>query len=82
MSVSFLLLQLSGAILAPVSVLFMLYALVQFKRRTRQILTLSTTRYDDQHGPVLLTLLLAAVTLMVVVLGVLSWRASLEAGSG
>lgn len=74
--------QLSGAILAPVSVLFMLYALVQFKRRTRQILTLSTTRYDDQRGPVMLTLLLAAVTLMVVVLGILSWRANLDADTG
>jgi uncharacterized membrane protein YidH (DUF202 family) len=67
-------LQFSGAIIAPTSVLFMLYALYIFKKRTRQIVTRSTLRYDDQWGPVGLTLLLLVVTLVSVVLAIQSWK--------
>jgi hypothetical protein len=67
-------LQISGAIIAPTSVLFMLYALYLFKKRTHQILTRSTLRYDDQRGPIALTLLLLLVTLVSVVLAIQGWK--------
>eukprot|EP00879_Flechtneria_rotunda_P000557 GHRR01000663.1.p1 GENE.GHRR01000663.1~~GHRR01000663.1.p1 ORF type:complete len:641 (+),score=240.85 GHRR01000663.1:33-1925(+) len=62
--------RISGAIIAPVSVLFMLYALYLFKKRTHHIINRSTVRYDDQKGPVLLTLLLLAVTVVSLVLAI------------
>lgn len=52
----------------------MLYALYLFKRRTHQIITRSTLRYDDQWGPVALTLLLLGVTLLSLVLTIQSWN--------
>lgn len=55
--------------MAPVSVLFMIYALYLYQKRTRQLLTRSTMRYDDARGPWLLTVLLILVTLVVIVLG-------------
>jgi hypothetical protein len=58
----------------------MLYALYLFRKRTRQILTRSTMRYDDQHGPVLLTTLLVLVTLVCIVLALYAFRASLASG--
>lgn len=73
-SLCFLSLQISGAVIAPTSVLFMLYALYLFKRRTHQIITRSTLRYDDQWGPVALTLLLLGVTLLSLVLTIQSWN--------
>ena len=58
-------LQISGCIITPVSVLFMLYALYTFKKRTHRILhQMTTVRYDDQLGPVLLTMLLVGVTVV------------------
>lgn len=68
--------QISGAIIAPVSICFMLYALHLFRKRTRQILSRSTLRYDDQRGPVLLTLLLVGVTLVCIVLALQAFRLS------
>lgn len=61
---------MSGAIITPVSVLFMGYALHLYRRRTALILARSSVRYDDQRGPVLLTLLLAGVTLVSLALAI------------
>lgn len=53
--------KLSGAIIAPVALLFMAYALYMYKKRTIQILRKETVRYDDQRGPVVLVVILIAV---------------------
>jgi SPX domain protein involved in polyphosphate accumulation/uncharacterized membrane protein YidH (DUF202 family) len=53
--------RLSGAIIAPVALLFMAYALYMYKKRTIQILRKETVRYDDQRGPVVLVVILIAV---------------------
>lgn len=67
-------LQVSGAIIAPVSVLFMLYALYTFKKRTHQIRhQMTAVRYDDQLGPVLLTTLLVGVTIVSIALALKSF---------
>jgi SPX domain protein involved in polyphosphate accumulation/uncharacterized membrane protein YidH (DUF202 family) len=46
--------KMSGAIIAPVALTFMGYALYMYKKRTLQILRRETVRYDDQRGPVVL----------------------------
>ena len=46
--------KMSGAIIAPVALTFMGYALYMYKKRTIQILRRETVRYDDQRGPVVL----------------------------
>ncbi|KAL4433860.1 hypothetical protein ABPG75_000301 [Micractinium tetrahymenae] len=53
--------KLSGAIIAPVALLFMGYALFMYKKRTYQILRRETVRYDDQRGPVVLVVILLLV---------------------
>lgn len=63
-----------GAAIAAVSVLFMLYALYLFRKRTRWILERSALRYDDQTGPLMLTVLLVAVTLVSLALALHSAR--------
>lgn len=68
--------QISGAIVAPVSILFMVYALYLYQKRTKQLLTRSTLRYDDARGPWLLTTLLILVTVVVIVLALESYRIS------
>ena len=45
--------QISGALLAPIGIAFMGYALYMHKMRTMQILRRETVRFDDQRGPVL-----------------------------
>ena len=50
--------RLSGAIIAPVALLFMAYALFMYKKRTLQILRRDAVRYDDQRGPVALVAIL------------------------
>eukprot|EP00216_Chloropicon_sp_CCMP2111_P003955 CAMPEP_0198241892 /NCGR_PEP_ID=MMETSP1446-20131203/7108_1 /TAXON_ID=1461542 ORGANISM="Unidentified sp, Strain CCMP2111" /NCGR_SAMPLE_ID=MMETSP1446 /ASSEMBLY_ACC=CAM_ASM_001112 /LENGTH=743 /DNA_ID=CAMNT_0043924821 /DNA_START=269 /DNA_END=2503 /DNA_ORIENTATION=+ len=45
--------QVSGALLAPIGIAFMLYALYMHRMRTMQILRRETVRFDDQRGPVL-----------------------------
>jgi hypothetical protein len=55
---------MSGAIIAPVALCFMAYALFMYKKRTIQILRRETVRYDDQRGPVILVvILLLAMTI-------------------
>ncbi|KFM23559.1 Vacuolar transporter chaperone 4 [Auxenochlorella protothecoides] len=56
--------KVSGAIIAPVAVLFMAYALYMYKKRTIQIMRRETVRYDDQRGPVALVIILILVTLI------------------
>jgi uncharacterized membrane protein YidH (DUF202 family) len=55
-------LQVSGAILAPVAVLFLLYALWTYLRRNAIILARRPARYDDHRGPVGLAVLLVVIT--------------------
>ena len=53
--------KMSGAIIAPVALSFMAYALYMYKKRTIQILRRETVRYDDQRGPVVLVVILLLV---------------------
>ncbi|KAA6419088.1 MAG: vacuolar transporter chaperone 4 [Trebouxia sp. A1-2] len=41
----------AGVIISPIAILFMMYALLMYKRRTVQILRRANVRYDDQRGP-------------------------------
>ena len=61
-------LQYAGIIISPIAILFMLYALYMYKRRTVQILRRSKVRFDDQQGPVMLVVLLIAAVLASLVL--------------
>lgn len=61
-------LQYAGVIISPIAILFMVYALFMYKRRTVQILRRANVRYDDQSGPVMLVILLIAATLASLVL--------------
>ena len=42
--------QLAGVIIAPVAVLFMVYALYRYKRRTQQVPVLQTSPADASHA--------------------------------
>ena len=53
--------RISGALIGPVALVFMMYALYIYRQRTFQILRRETVRYDDQRGPVMLVLALVAV---------------------
>eukprot|EP00887_Chlorella_sp_A99_P003724 scaffold7.g3724.t1 len=63
--------KISGAIIAPVALLFMMYALFMYKKRTLQILRRQTVRYDDQRGPVLLVAVLIAAMVTAYILMVM-----------
>ncbi|DBA70938.1 TPA: hypothetical protein ACH3X2_011383 [Trebouxia sp. C0005] len=58
----------AGVIISPIAILFMMYALLMYKRRTVQILRRANVRYDDQRGPVMLVILLIVATLASLVL--------------
>lgn len=60
--------KLSGALIAPVALAFMAYALFMYKKRTIQILRRETVRYDDQRGPVVLVAILLVVMVISYVL--------------
>lgn len=60
--------KLSGALIAPVALAFMAYALFMYKKRTIQILRRETVRYDDQRGPVVLVVILLVVMVISYVL--------------
>ena len=63
------LVQYAGLALAPVAVLFMIYALYMYKKRTIQIMQQrKSVRYDDQRGPVLLVVLLVGATLAAMII--------------
>ena len=53
--------QVAGMALAPVSMCLMLYALYMYRMRSLRVLRREAVRYDDQRGPVVLTLLLITV---------------------
>lgn len=55
--------KVSGALICPVAIMFMVYALYMYRKRSIQILRRETVRYDDERGPMLLTLLLVTVLL-------------------
>lgn len=59
-----LFLQISGALIVPVALILMVYALVVYRVRTMRILRRESVRYDDQRGPLLLTVLLVVVLLI------------------
>ncbi len=56
--------------MAPVALAFMLYALWMYRRRSAQMLQRQAVRYDDQWGPVLLTVTLIAVLVTAYVLAI------------
>ena len=63
--------RISGALIAPVGILFMLYALWIYRQRTLQILRRETVRYDDQRGPVMLVAALSSSCLLAYVLSLI-----------
>lgn len=63
--------RLSGALIAPVALAFMAYALLVYKKRTIQILRRETVRYDDQRGPVALVVVLISVMLISYVISII-----------
>lgn len=56
--------QLAGAAIAPVGVVFMVYALYMYRKRSAQIMARAQVRYDDQRGPMLLTVILIVVAVV------------------
>ncbi len=75
--------QVSGAIITPISILFMIYAIYLYNKRNRQLLSRSTLRYDDARGPWMLTILLICSTLIVTILALHTFRSEqLGNGSG
>lgn len=63
--------QISGIVIAPMAILFMVYALYMYRLRTKQILLRQTVRYDDQRGPVGLVVLLIGVTITSYIVSIL-----------
>jgi len=63
--------RISGALIAPVGILFMLYALWIYRQRTLQILRRETVRYDDQRGPIMLVAALSSSCLLAYILSLL-----------
>eukprot|EP01025_Chloroclados_australasicus_P029400 TRINITY_DN2938_c0_g1_i11.p1 TRINITY_DN2938_c0_g1~~TRINITY_DN2938_c0_g1_i11.p1 ORF type:complete len:793 (-),score=44.46 TRINITY_DN2938_c0_g1_i11:198-2576(-) len=55
---------ISGAVIAPVSIMIMGYALFVYRKRTFQMLKRETSRYDDQLGPLLLAIILICVMML------------------
>eukprot|EP01025_Chloroclados_australasicus_P013149 TRINITY_DN16244_c1_g3_i4.p1 TRINITY_DN16244_c1_g3~~TRINITY_DN16244_c1_g3_i4.p1 ORF type:complete len:776 (-),score=44.15 TRINITY_DN16244_c1_g3_i4:1270-3597(-) len=55
---------LSGAIMAPAGILVIAYALYMYRRRTFQILRREVTKYDDQVGPILITIVLVSIMIL------------------
>ncbi|GBF99690.1 vacuolar transporter chaperone [Raphidocelis subcapitata] len=60
--------RVSGAVIAPISVLLLAYALWMYRRRAGLIARRETVRYDDRAGPTVLTLLLVGVIVIAIVL--------------
>jgi len=50
--------RISGALISPVALILMGYALYMYRKRTMQILRRETVRFDDQRGPIIVTVLL------------------------
>lgn len=59
--------ELAGLVLLPVSLIFMVYALVIFRSRASKIYMREPMRYDDTRGPTMLVVVLGvAITLATV----------------
>jgi hypothetical protein len=54
-------LQIAGAVMAPLGLAIMIYALWMYRWRTAAILRRDATRYDDQTGPIGLVAVLVLV---------------------
>lgn len=65
--------ELAGIIMLPVSISFMIYALVMFRYRARCIYMREPMRYDDTKGPTVLVLVLASA--MIIATGLSLQRA-------
>ncbi len=74
-------LQIAGAMITPMSVLFMIYSLYMYKMRSIQIMRRETVRYDDQRGPVVLTLLLIACVIVSLTLELITFDKGGEGGA-
>ena len=55
--------QIPGLVIVPLSLVFMVYALVQYRYRTKKLLSRDRMRYDDQWGPLLLVIFLITASL-------------------
>ena len=65
---AWLVVQYAGLVISPIAVLFMLYALYMYQKRTMQILNQRrAVRYDDQRGPIFLVILLGAALIIAMV---------------
>lgn len=60
--------QICGALISPIAVVLMLYALYMYRKRSIQILRRETVRFDDQCGPVVITVLLVSVLITAFVI--------------
>lgn len=56
--------ELAGIIMLPVSIAFMIYALVMFRYRARCIYMREPMRYDDTKGPTVLVAVLASAMII------------------
>eukprot|EP01026_Neomeris_dumetosa_P060545 TRINITY_DN5710_c0_g1_i6.p1 TRINITY_DN5710_c0_g1~~TRINITY_DN5710_c0_g1_i6.p1 ORF type:complete len:510 (-),score=71.74 TRINITY_DN5710_c0_g1_i6:912-2279(-) len=59
---------ISGAAMAPVGIILIVYALFMYRKRSFQILRRDTQRYDDQLGPLVLSLVLISVMMLSYIL--------------
>lgn len=59
--------ELAGLVLLPVSIAFMIYALIIFRDRAHKIYMREPMRYDDTRGPTMLVIVLAAALVLATV---------------
>jgi len=50
--------KITGIVIVPVSLVFMVYALLQYRHRAYKLMKREAIRYDDQIGPIMLVLFL------------------------
>lgn len=62
--------RISGALIAPMALVLMIYALLIYRKRSIQILRRETVRYDDPYGPVILTILLVIVLFLAYIISI------------
>jgi len=64
--------QISGALLAPIGIAMMGYALYVHRMRSMQILRRDTVRFDDQKGPVIIVCALCFAVTVAYAIGLSS----------
>lgn len=62
--------QICGALIVPLAIILMLYALFMYRKRSIQILRRETVRFDDQRGPIVITVLLVTVLVTAFVISI------------